>query len=149
MKINKRILIYIILSLCLLGCIVIIINFMKRQETDKNDLINLEDIVMDINIATDVNYKVLDNDEMSLNTSITFTENTDFIFVKDENSDDNYFMIARNLSVDEIDEVKDFVEFRKDMGEEIIFKTYDNYTYMIYSKKYNSTISGIIRSYIS
>lgn len=148
MKINKRILIYIILSLCLLGCIVIIINFMKRQETDKNDLINLEDIVMDINIATDVNYKVLDNDEMSLNTSISFTEKTDFIFAKDENSGDNYFMIARNLSVDEFDEVKDFVEFRKDMGEEIIFKTYDNYTYMIYSKKYNSTISGIIRSYI-
>ena len=148
MKKNIKLLIIIVLLICLIVCILLTKYFINNTKLNECEDFKLEDIVLDVNMATDNNFLISNDNTMSLYIPMIFSENTDYIFASIENSKDDYFLIAKDLNENEFFELESFVEIKKDNDNQVKINKYNEYTYVIGSDDYESTIEGIIRSYI-
>lgn len=149
MKKYSKSLVYIILVFCLVSC-VLAVNYFVKNKSNENvcDEFLLEDIVVDINMATKNNYLALDEQSIILNTTLSFSEKTDYVFAGKDGLADDYFLVAINLDKEKIKELEQFVKIKKEANVSITIEKKDQYLYIIRSDKNHSTIEGIIRSYI-
>ena len=146
MKFDKKKIMYVILVVCLVSCI-IVVRFLESKNKQEAP-INFDNLVIDVNMATNTAFITLDNYALSLDLLIDFDENTEFVYAANEDKTD-YFIVARNLNKEEINEIETFVDMQKKLNEIVKMEKNNDYIYLISSSEYSSTIDGIIRSYIN
>ena len=118
--------------------------FVKNNKTDVCEVFDFEDIVTDINTATNTNFDYLEFYEISSYIPIVFDKSDELIFAINEEKTE-YFLILKNFNKDELEELKRIVDSNSSnmkIGNNL------EYVYIIYSKENNSIIEGIIRSYL-
>lgn len=147
MKKNVKVLICTILLLCLIVCLSFII-ILKNKQTTCDDF-ELDDILYEINLATNNYFLSLEEGEdTSSYFPIPFNQNKKHISAFNLNDEDEYFLLIENISSDEKEKLKKFIENSINKEKNIKFEEYGKYTYIISTTDYTSIIDGIIRSYI-
>jgi len=149
MKKNMKFVIFLIL-VCLIVCLFIVKLFLNTSKEETCNNFDLNDLVNEINLATNNSFTNLQNSNMSMYIPVSFTKDVNYIFLNTPEKETEYFIIAQNLSENELLDLNDFVETNNKLYEnnQIKMGTHGEYTYAIYSDRYNSIIEGIIRSYI-
>ena len=146
MKVNKikNIVVFAILLSALLSLVVI--KFFVKQNSDSScELFELDEVLLEINLATNNSFSIADLDVIIQYFPIDFNEESEYLFANNIELSKEYFVIVKNLSLEKLEELKKYVKFNTN---EIVLGTHNEYTYIIFSETYNSTIEGIIRSYI-
>lgn len=145
MKKSKKILIFFALLISLLFC-VFISNKLKNKQ-NMCDNFTYDDILVDINIITNSNFEKVDELEMGSYMPIDLLDEGNFSFYVDKELNE-YFAISKRVLDDKKNQLQDYVKIEKKRNKKIKLGENNLYTYVINSKKYESTIEGIIRSYI-
>lgn len=145
MKKYKKILIFFALLISLLFC-VFISNKLKNKQ-NMCDNFTYDDILVDINIITNSNFEKVDELEMGSYMPIDLLDEGNFAFYVDKELNE-YFAISKRVLDDKKNQLQDYVKIEKKRNKKIKLGENNLYTYVINSKKYESTIEGIIRSYI-
>lgn len=145
MKKYKKILIFFALLISLLFC-VFISNKLKNKQ-NMCDNFTYDDILVDINIITNSNFEKVDELEMGSYMPIDLLDEGNFAFYVDKELNE-YFAISKRVLDDKKNQLQDYVKIEKKRNKKIKLGENNLYTYVINSKKYESTIEGVIRSYI-
>ena len=149
MKKNKNILGVILLFICLISCI-IILDFINI-DIEKNECeINYDDILFEVNTALNSQFSISNNLDVSI--PLNFSEGTDYIIALDkmEETQQDYFIMVKDINESNFLGLETLVKMiNLDSQDKVVeIKKHGAYTYVIVSKKFESTIDGIIRSYI-
>lgn len=141
---------YILYVLTVLIIITIILSLIFNKKENRCDDFALEELFFEINLATSNSFKIEEGQDISKNIPITLPKETDYLFSLDSDDENEFFLVIRNLDSDKILELENFVKINNDLYEDnkIKFIKDNIYTYIISSKQHESTIEGIIRSYI-
>ncbi len=142
------------LSIIIVAIIVLIIIFIvlipKKELPSECADFELEEVLLEINLATGNRFNSLETKEISEKLPIGFLNETDYIFSYNIESDNEYFILARNLSENELFDLKNHIDTNNELYEDNQIKLVEIgiYVYAIWPSQYDSVIDGIIRSYI-
>ena len=146
MKKNNSVLFFVILLICLLSCAFILLLVLKKDNEDEM-IIEYDDILFDINAELD-NQFIYDK-EIFKYISVNFQNNSNFVFAINDVTQDEYYIIIKNPSEEDLIELKSFVESYNERNDnDLKIKGNNMYKYLIKSNENLQVIDGIIRSYI-
>ena len=111
------------------------------------DNFTYDDILVDINIITNSNFEKTDELDMGMYMPIDLLDEDNSVFYVDKEFNE-YFAISKKILGDKKNQLKDYVKIEKKRNKNIKLGENNLYTYVINSKKYESIIEGVIRSYI-
>lgn len=136
-----------ILIICLLVSVLIIFLLNKDDKTECN--FDMDDVLLQIDVVTNNSFYQLTLSEIFLFIPVDFNVDDKYVFAANKETGE-YFLLAENLNEDQIFELKDFVETNNELYPNKLIKLeeYNKYIYVVCSKEYDSSIEGIIRSYI-
>jgi len=147
MKKFIKIFIYITMLICLLSCLCLLI-FMRKEEKKCSNF-EYSDVLYEINLATNGYYEDTRIEiDVSSYLPVSFDENKKYAFGNNYEEKNEYFLLVENLTKEEKETLKEFVETNIKLENDIKLEEYDKYTYIIASDSYTSIIEGIIRSFI-
>lgn len=149
MKKNKGILVGLILLVCLISCLLIIKKISNGHEIQKNncEYFGFEDIIVEINSVTNNSFS--QGKELTSYFPVSLTKDIEYVFVVNDENEQEYFIIIRDISEKDLKEFKNALDLINIDQKGLEIKQIGNYTYIISSIQNYSTIDGIIRSFSS
>lgn len=119
----------------------------KDSDVKKNNNIDYDDMIFEINVATYNNFQKKNELGYILHIPIDILNDTEYNFYFDEDTNE-YFLVAKIIPKKKVLELEKYIEIEKKHNEYIKYGNNTNYMYIINSKDNTSTIEGIIRNYI-
>lgn len=145
---KKIIILFIVILLGLVGLFI----FIKPKEEKIECKIDFNKVLNDVNEFYSNEFEPLDLSFEKPNILVNITNTEDVLYAISYKDINEYFVILKDLSEEEISLLEEEIKLQKELSNEYFMDseiiTKSNYTYLVVSLEKNSIIKGIINSNI-